>query len=159
MRRRGRLHRIHIITPTSSQHLPMKTATFSKLPHQQPHSSHGPNGKHPLSQPPMNRRVASQLTANMLPYSARKKYDQRMPLYSVWNPATSSLSASARSNGARLQLAVPQMKNTKNATNVNGLWNRFQFQNQPVCSLPIMLRFRVPATQTGTTTHIERGTS
>ena len=50
------------------------------------------------------------LTANMLPYSAMKKKDQRRPLYSVWNPATSSLSASARSNGARLQLAVAQVK-------------------------------------------------
>ena len=50
------------------------------------------------------------LTANMLPYSAMKKNDQRKPLYSVWKPATSSLSASARSNGARLQLAVAQVK-------------------------------------------------
>ena len=54
-------------------------------------------------------------TANMLPYSARKKNDHRMPLYSVWNPPTSSLSASARSNGARLLLARVTTKNTKKA--------------------------------------------
>ena len=39
-----------------------------------------------------------------------KKNDQRRPLYSVWKPATSSLSASARSNGARLHWAVAQVK-------------------------------------------------
>ena len=50
------------------------------------------------------------LTANMLAYSAMKKNDQRKPLYSVWKPATSSLSASARSKGARLHEAVAQVK-------------------------------------------------
>ena len=39
-----------------------------------------------------------------------KKIDQRKPEYSVMNPATSSLSASARSNGARFTLAVAQVK-------------------------------------------------
>ena len=39
-----------------------------------------------------------------------KKMLQRKPEYSVWKPATSSLSASARSNGARLTLAVAQVK-------------------------------------------------
>src|SRR5262249_13145800 len=106
-----------------------------------------------------NKSAASPLTANMLPYSARKKYDQRIPLYSVWNPATSSLSASARSNGARLQLAVAVMKKTKNAANVNGLWNAFHSQNHPTCWFPMVLRLSVPATQIGITTHIARGTS
>ena len=87
---------------------------------------------------------AAPLTANMLPYSAMKKNDQRRPLYSVWKPATSSLSASARSNGARLQLAVAQMKKMKKATNVNGSWKRFQFQKKPVCCMPIVFRFSVP---------------
>src|SRR5262249_53752607 len=127
-----------------------------KLPSQNPHRSLGSNGSKPECQPPRNRSDASPLTANMLPYSARKKIDQRKPLYSVWNPATSSLSASARSNGARLQLAVAQMKKM---TNVNGSWNRFQFQNHPTCCWPMMLRFSVPATHMGTTTHIARGTS
>src|SRR5215208_7492359 len=130
MRSRGRLHRIQIITSTSAQHFPTNTAMFNKFPHQKPKCSGalGSNGKKPVCQPPRKSSAASPLTANMLPYSARKKYDQRMPLYSVWNPATSSLSASARSNGARLQLATAQMKKMKNATNVNGSWKRFQFQ-------------------------------
>ena len=80
-----------------------------------------------------------------------------MPLYSVWNPATSSLSASARSNGARLQLAVAVMKKTKNATNVNGSWNTYQFQNPPACCRPNAVRLSVPLTHTGTTTHSARG--
>ncbi len=41
------------------------------------------------------------LTASMLAYSAMKKNEKRIPLYSVWNPATSSDSASGMSNGAR----------------------------------------------------------
>ena len=49
-----------------------------------------------------NRMLAMPLTANMLPYSAMKKNDQRRPLYSVWKPATSSDSLSGRSKGARL---------------------------------------------------------
>ena len=95
----------------------------------------------------------------MLPYSARKKKLQRRPLYSVWNPATSSLSASAKSNGARLQLAVAVMKNRKNATKLNGSWKTAQFQNHPVCCRPISVRLSVPETQTGTITHSDRGTS
>ncbi|GIS62910.1 MAG: hypothetical protein CM1200mP2_51350 [Planctomycetaceae bacterium] len=64
----------------------------------------------PVCQPPKNSSTAMPQTANMLAYSARKKKLQRKPLYSVRKPATSSLSASARSNGARLQLAVAQTK-------------------------------------------------
>ena len=64
----------------------------------------------PSFQPPRNSSTAIALTANMLAYSAMKKNDQRRPLYSVWNPATSSLSASARSNGARFTDAVATTK-------------------------------------------------
>ena len=56
----------------------------------------------------------------MLAYSAMKKTDQRRPEYSVWKPPTSSDSASARSNGARLQLAVAHTKNRMNARKQNG---------------------------------------
>src|SRR5262249_10156245 len=141
IRSRGSDHRIHIITSTSSQHFPTNTTRFTRFPTQKPHSALGSNGRNPVGQPPRNNSAASPLTADMLPHSARKKYDQRMPLYAVWSPATSSLSASARSNGARLQLAVAVMKNTKNATNVNGSWNTFQLQNHPTCSFPMVLRF------------------
>src|SRR5215813_959015 len=106
------------------------------------------------------------LDDTMLPYSAMKKISQRKPLYSVWKPATSSLSASARSNGARLQLAVPQVKNVQKAQKVNGSWKMYQFQNQLRAShqwstgvtWTKWLRFMVPATMTGTRTLMARGT-
>ncbi len=47
---------------------------------------------------------------NMLMYSARKKQANRIPEYSVWNPPTSSCSASTRSKGARLVSAIIEMK-------------------------------------------------
>ena len=40
-----------------------------------------------------------------------------IPEYSVWNPATSSDSASARSNGGRFTSASAQIRNTTNAGN------------------------------------------
>ena len=93
----------------------------------------------------------------MLAYSAMKKNDQRRPLYSVWKPATSSLSASARSNGARLQLAVAQMKKIQNAQKVNGI-----VEDIPVPEEALLLRGRsrqvqLPATMTGTSTQIATG--
>src|SRR5262249_17407124 len=109
---------IHIMTKTKNQHLKMKTVTLIRLPSQKPTCHVVPraskfkklkNSVHsqgtPMLQPPRNISVAIPLTANMLPYSAMKITSQRKPEYSVWKPATSSLSASARSNGARLQLA------------------------------------------------------
>ena len=53
-------------------------------------------------QPPRNSVVASAETVTMLMYSARKNIANFSDVYSVWNPPTSSLSASGRSNGARL---------------------------------------------------------
>src|SRR3954469_604007 len=53
-------------------------------------------------QPPRNKVAASAATVVMLMYSARKNIANLIDEYSVWNPATSSLSASGRSNGARL---------------------------------------------------------
>src|SRR5260221_434482 len=99
------------------------------------------------------------LTANMLAYSAMKKNDQRKPEYSVWKPATSSLSASARSKGARLQLAIAQVKYIQNATKVNGSWNRYHDQMPLDCCIAARLRFIVPATTTGTRMQIAMGIS
>src|SRR5580704_10811599 len=53
-------------------------------------------------QPPRKRSVAMQQTVTMLAYSAMKKPANVMLLYSTWKPATSSFSASGRSNGTRL---------------------------------------------------------
>ena len=40
---------------------------------------------------------------------------KKKPLYSVWKPATSSLSASGMSKGARFVSARPAVKKTRNA--------------------------------------------
>src|SRR3954471_10117228 len=57
---------------------------------------------HGARQPPRNSVVASAQTVVTLMYSARKNIANLIDAYSVWNPATSSVSASGRSNGARL---------------------------------------------------------
>ena len=53
----------------------------------------------------------------MFTYSPSMNIANAMPEYSVWNPATSSDSASARSNGGRLTSASAQIRNTTNAGN------------------------------------------
>ena len=57
---------------------------------------------HGARQPPRNNVVARADTVVTLMYSARKNIANFSEAYSVWKPATSSLSASGRSNGARL---------------------------------------------------------
>ena len=56
---------------------------------------------HGARQPPRNSVVASADTVAMLMYSARKNIAYFIDEYSVRKPATSSPSASGRSNGAR----------------------------------------------------------
>src|ERR1700686_4073276 len=51
--------------------------------------------------PPRNSSVATHVTVSMLAYSAMKKAANVMLLYSTWKPATSSFSASGKSNGTR----------------------------------------------------------
>ena len=51
--------------------------------------------------PPRNSVAASAETVIMFMYSAMKNIANRIEEYSVWNPPTSSPSASGRSNGAR----------------------------------------------------------
>ena len=48
----------------------------------------------------------------MFAYSAIKKAAKDIDEYSVWNPATSSFSASGKSNGTRLVSAKAQIRNT-----------------------------------------------
>src|SRR3954471_19157810 len=136
MRSRGSVQRTHIITNTRTHTFITNTTQLIRLPtfrigHGQSSVLLSSHGSTPVFQPPRNSSVAMPLTANMAAYSAMKKNDQRRPLYSVWKPATSSLSASARSNGARLHWAVAQVKYVQKATKVNGSWNRYQFHNMP----------------------------
>src|SRR3989338_3863962 len=69
------------------------------------------------SQPPKNSRLATSEVTIMCEYSAIKNMANFMLLYSVWKPATSSVSASGRSKGARLVSATPLMKKQRKATN------------------------------------------
>ena len=71
------------------------------------------------SQPPKNSVTQSPLITTIAAYSARKNSDQRKPEYSVWNPATSSDSASGRSKGARFVSAVPAMMNSTVGTSIS----------------------------------------
>ena len=59
-------------------------------------------------QPPQNRIAPKSANRNIAQYSPMKNIAQRKPEYSVMKPATSSLSASGRSNGARFVPAVAQ---------------------------------------------------
>ncbi len=52
----------------------------------------------------------------MLVYSAMKNIANLKLEYSVWNPATSSDSASGRSKGTRLVSAMAEMKKQMNPT-------------------------------------------
>src|SRR5689334_8342430 len=63
--------------------------------------------------PPRNSVVAIEETVTMLTYSARKNSANFSDEYSVWNPPTSSDSASGRSNGARF--VSPTIEITKTA--------------------------------------------
>src|SRR4051812_46660344 len=78
--------------------------------HVWPESAFG-NGR---SHPPSHSVTAIALMAIIDAYSARKNNDQRNPLYSVIKPATSSLSASGKSNGARFVSATIDMAKTTN---------------------------------------------
>src|SRR5271155_5277415 len=59
--------------------------------------------------------------------SARKNRPKRMEEYSVWNPPTSSDSASVRSNGGRVSSAVMAIMKKMKGRNPSRI--RFQFQN------------------------------
>src|SRR6185312_14274003 len=82
--------------------------------------------------PPKYNSVATQVMVTMLAYSDMKKQANFMLLYSVWNPATSSFSASGRSNGTRLVSANPAiMKSRKEKICGNGIWKMFQRGMKP----------------------------
>jgi hypothetical protein len=66
------------------------------------------------NQPPRNIITVSKLIKIIDPYSARKNNAKPILAYSTLNPDTSSLSASGRSNGARLVSARIDTKNIKN---------------------------------------------
>src|SRR5436189_4568045 len=72
-------------------------------------------GRNGPCQPPRNSTIATELIANTAAYSPRKNSAHFMLEYSVWKPATSSDSASGRSNGARLVSASAVIMKMQNA--------------------------------------------
>ena len=67
--------------------------------------------------PPKNKVAPIAQTTNMFTYSARKNKANFIPEYSVWKPAVSSDSASAKSKGALLVSATDPIKNIINIGN------------------------------------------
>src|SRR3954447_11462864 len=108
------------------------------------------------SQPPRNRIVAMAHMVAMAMYSPRKNRRNGVDEYSTANPATSSDSASTRSNGGRLVSASAEMKKT---TNIGSSLSQFQSRSvfgRPArvpgpnfCALTTSVRLREP-TQSST---------
>ena len=80
-----------------------------------------------MSHPPKKSVVTMAHTVTTLAYSAMKKKENFIALYSVWYPAISSDSASGRSNGRRFVSANPEMRKMKNERNSGRTYQR------PVC--------------------------
>jgi hypothetical protein len=72
--------------------------------------NHTTGGKNGPCHPPRKKVTAIADTVIMLAYSAMKNMANFILLYSVWYPATSSDSASGRSNGQRLTSAIALVK-------------------------------------------------
>src|SRR5215470_7241231 len=93
------------------------------------------------SQPPQKSVTAIADTVIMLAYSARKNRENLKPLYSVWNPATSSDSASGKSNGARFVSATPQIKKRMKPTG----WRKTYQKPAFFWDSTIFTRLKLPA--------------
>src|SRR6266851_428580 len=86
------------------------------------------------SQPPRNRIVAMAHMVMMAMYSPRKNSRNGVEEYSTAKPATSSDSASTRSNGGRLVSASAE---TKKTTNIGNSGSQNQLSRPPDCQLNI----------------------
>src|SRR5215468_7657554 len=96
------------------------------------------------SQPPRNRMVPMAHMVAMAMYSPRKNRRNGVEEYSTAKPATSSDSASTRSNGGRL---VSASADTKKITNIgnSGSQNQFRRPKLPICASTIADRLSEPA--------------
>src|SRR6476619_6950453 len=99
------------------------------------------------SHPPQNRMALSAHIKMTLAYSPSQKSAKLIDEYSVWWPATSSLSASTRSNGVRKVSAIDEMKNTTHIGNSKRLKAKplKMPRPKPVCSTTMAERLKVPA--------------
>src|SRR5882672_1275698 len=96
------------------------------------------------SQPPRNRMVAIAHMVAMAMYSPRKNSRKGVEEYSTAKPATSSDSASTRSNGGRLVSASAETKKTTNIGN-SGSQNQLSRPYLPSCASTIADRLSEPA--------------
>ncbi len=96
----------------------------------------------------------------MLAYSAMKNDANFMLLYSMWKPATSSFSASGRSNGTRLVSAKPAIRKMRKLKICgNGPCRTFQSRMLPACLSTSSRRLRVLEISSGAAMASESGSS
>src|SRR5438270_8929094 len=95
------------------------------------------------SQPPRNRIVAIAHMVRMAMYSPRKNSRNGVAEYSTAKPATSSDSASTRSNGGRLVSASAEMKKITDIGN-SGSQNQLSRPQRPSCALTTSVRLSEP---------------
>src|SRR5919112_548879 len=96
------------------------------------------------SQPPRKRIVPRAHIPMMATYSPSMNRRNGVEEYSTMNPATSSDSASGRSNGGRFVSAMAEMKNT---TNIGNSHSQYQPRRPRLvsCARTIWVRLREPA--------------
>src|SRR5919108_4474974 len=85
------------------------------------------------SQPPRKRMLAMAHIVVMATYSPSMSIRNGVELYSTMNPATSSDSASTRSNGGRLVSASAETKKTTNIGR-SGSQNQLNRPKRPFCA-------------------------
>src|SRR5437588_5147337 len=96
------------------------------------------------SQPPMNRIVVIAHMVAIATYSPSMNIMYGVEPYSTMKPATSSDSASTRSNGGRLVSASAEMKNTTNIGN-SGSQYQLNIPHLPSCASTMADRLSDPA--------------
>ena len=131
-RRRGSVQRIHICIPT-------RVSVFNTI-HNMPQAvpvvqfakCAAPILGNGVFQAPRNNITLIIDTKNIMEYSEKNTKAKRIPVNSVWKPATSSDSASGISNGARLLSASEAMNYITNAISKCGARKIFQLNNPPI---------------------------
>src|SRR5690606_28362663 len=93
--------------------------------------------------PPRNRMVVSEHMRTIETYSPSMNMRYGVDEYSTMKPATSSDSASGRSNGGRFVSASAETKNTMNIGN-SGSQNQFRKPQLPSCARTMSLRLSEP---------------
>src|SRR3989454_2397299 len=112
--------RIKIGRTSSVWRKPVKRITATTTREARVTRSHSHGCRCGSVQPPKNMMVATPAIPNISPYSPSWNKANRMPVYSAKYPATSSDSASGRSNGTRLTSAVAAVRKVRLARIPNG---------------------------------------